>query len=325
MSSDRDLAPTPSRSLRLLKRTRAYVNASKADNTKKTYRAAWKDFAGFCAYHRTIALPASPETVAAYITLLADGQKVSTLQVKLAAIAFAHRAQKLPDPTRDERVTIVMEGIRRTLGVRARGKPAILREQLVAMTGALSQDLRGQRDRAILLFGFAGAWRRSELVSLQVEDLLFRRDAVVATIRRSKTDQTGEGATKTIPMLDAVDADLCPVRALQEWLRAAEIGHGPILRAIDQYGHVRKNALSAQSVGLIVKQAARAAGLDVDDFSAHGLRVGFVSQAAADGIPDRDIQSVTLHKSLAMVGRYNREKERSQVRTIKHVLGSGED
>lgn len=319
-----DLVPSPARvpgPYRPSERVLRYARHAKAERTVKTYQSAFNDFIQYCLTHRCRPLPAAPETVIEYLTFLADGgQKVSTLSVKLAAISYNHRAAQRPDPTTDEQVKLVMAGIRRTLGTKAHGKAPLLREELFALVETCGMDLRGLRNKALLLLGYAGAFRRSELVALDVEDLGFTAKSLAVTLRRSKTDQTGEGATKTIPRLDAKDATICPVRAAQAYLRAARIASGPVFRKIDRWNHVLEHHLTPQVVALIVKQAAAAAGLDAKDLSGHSLRVGFVTQTAADGAPDRDIQAMTLHKSATMLARYNREPEHGQRRAALLAL-----
>lgn len=320
------LSPIPSRlPSQLSPRARHYAEKSKAANTRRAYKSGFADFTFWCKCEGFVSLPALPETVTEYITWLADqGAALSTIQQRLAAIAFAHRVVN-QDPTRDEGVRIVMEGIRRDYaaqGIKPHGKAAVLRDDLAEMLAHLPDGLRGTRDRAILLLGFAGAFRRSELAALTVADLAFRQNDMVVTIQRSKTDQAGAGSTKTIPTLK--QRDLCAVRAVKAWLKESGISEGPLFRAIDRWGHVRAGPINAQLIRLIVRQYANLAGLKFDDFSAHSLRVGFVSQAAADGKHTEEIMSVTLHKSASMVERYNREKERLQVRTIRSTLGEKE-
>jgi len=206
-------------------RARQYARKSKASNTLRAYQAAWAEFQNFAAERSQPSLPASVTTVIDYITRLADsGVKVSTIQMKLAAIAAAHRAAKQADPSVDEDVRVVMAGIRRELRTApAKKAPATLR-QIRKMVAALPETLAGKRDKALLLVGFAGAFRRSELVDVDVADIRLNGKAVI-TVKRSKTDQEGKGQVKVIPAL--ADKTICPVEALQAWLSASPIKSGP--------------------------------------------------------------------------------------------------
>lgn len=316
-------ALTLPRNRKLMERAHAYALKSRADNTLDAYRSAWNDFETFCADHQSEALPAAPETICAYLALLAQAQKIATIHVKLAAIRYAHRTKGLLDPTHDDRVRLVLEGIKRTLLTRPTPKSAVLREELVALLAGLLDDLRGRRDRALLLLGFAGALRRSELVALQIEDVQFAHRKMTVLIRRSKTDQSGSGTVLTIPQI--ADVNLCPVRALRNWLHFAGLRTGPVFRAIDRWGNVADTALTDQVVALILKNAATRAGLDAKVFAGHSLRRGLATQAAREQVPAYDIRKVTRHKSNAMLDRYLTDDANAQQRTIRRALGDVEE
>jgi len=302
---------------------REYAAASKAQNTLRAYKAAWGEFQIFCAQRGAVAMPASPAAVVEYVTTLAEsGARVSTIQTKLAAIAFAHAARNGDNPAKSEAVRLVMQGIRRKLGCAPHQKAPITRAELVRMLDALGDDLAGARDRAILLLGFAGAFRRSELVALNVEDVRFGVNDVTITVRRSKTDQEGHGAVKRVPMLGADDAAVCPVRALKAWLDAAQIQSGAVFRAIDRWGYVRQARLTDRAIALVIKRAAVAAGLDPRQFAGHSLRAGFVTQAAADNTPEWAIAEVTGHKSREVLQKYIRDAGRGQLDAIRRALGA---
>ena len=309
---------TVARKTKLAQKVLKYARAAKSANTLRAYSAAMDDFREFCQDHGANPLPASPETVIAYL-VWTDEQKVSTIQIKLAAIAEAHRVADLPNPTTDEHVKTVMAGIRRELGTAVEKKEPITRQHLIGMTATLPADLRGKRDRAILLVGFAGAFRRSELVDLRVEDLAWTKDAVMATVRRSKGDQTGKGLIKVIPAMN--DKALCPVSALRSWLTASQITSGPIFRKVDRWEHVSKTALAAQCVALIVKESARRCQLNPNLFSAHSLRSGFVTSAFAADAPEWAIQKQTGHKNLTVLRDYNQDKGKGASRAAKAALG----
>ncbi len=208
-------------------RTRAYIDAATAANTRRAYRSDWEHFTRWCATHGVPTLPASPETVALYLAALAQVSKVSTVQRRLTAIAKAHRAAGYETPTKSEAVHLTMRGIRRTHGVAPNQKaPAVLAD-LRAMLAVLPNNLIGTRDRALLLLGFAGAFRRSELVALDVADLAFGERGLTVTVRRSKGDQEGEGAKKGIPF--GRHALTCPVTAVRDWMDMSQVSEGATL------------------------------------------------------------------------------------------------
>lgn len=291
----------------LLEEASEFIKESKSQNTVKAYRAAWNDFTAWCTMHRLQSLPASPETVVAYLTDQARTHKVSTLQLRLAAISEAHQVAGHEKPTEEKIVRLTMRGIRRTLGTKQKQAAAAITPDVLAMVAAQPRNLLGIRNTALLLVGFAGAFRRSELVNLDVEDVDFRAEGLVITIRRSKTDQEGEGQQVAIPYGRRVDT--CPVQALRAWLDAAGITEGPIFRSVNRHGQVQPGRLSDQTVRLVVKKAAEAAGLDATKYSGHSLRAGLATSAAANGVEERDIQKQTRHKSVTVLRRYIRDGE----------------
>jgi len=297
-----------------------YAKASKAANTQRAYRAAWNEFTAWAAGRGARALPAEASTVVDYLGSLADaGARVSTISVKRAAISFAHRTAGEADPTSAEAVRMVMAGISRKLGRAAQKKAPVTLDDLRAVMAALPADsLAGQRDRALLLVGWAGAFRRSELVALDVADLRLGAELTVA-VRRSKTDQEGRGMLKVIPALE--EKDLCPVTALRGWLNAAQIKSGPVFRRIDRWGHMRAERLTAQSVALVVKAACQAAGLDARAFSGHSLRAGYVTAAAQGGADALEIAEQTGHKSLEVLRGYIRDTGRLSRRATLAAFG----
>jgi integrase len=286
-------------------RARAYARNALAPNTRRAYQADWRDFAAWCAAHRLPALPAAPATVALYLTDLIEHCKTSTMRRRLTALSQAHKTAGFPSPTTDALVRQVAAGIRRMHGTRQQGKEAAVTEDVRAMVAALPPSPTGRRDRALLLLGFAGAFRRSELVALDVEDVQRTRDGLVVTLRRGKTDQEGQGRQIGIPYGSKLLT--CPVRALEDWQTAAGITRGPLFRPINRHGQIRARHLSDRSVALIVKRAARAAGLDPAIYAGHSLRAGLATSAAAAGVSERAIMEQTGHKSLPMVRRYIRK------------------
>jgi len=285
---------------------KSYMARSKAPNTLRAYRADWQDFVGWCEAHGLQSLPADTRTVIRYLTARARTHKVSTLQRRLSVISRAHQAAGFqPISTRSEPLHSVWEGITRVKGTAPEGKAPILTEELLAMIATLSDSLLGIRDRALLLLGFAGAFRRSELVGLDVEDLKFTRNGIVVTVRRSKTDQTSKGMQKWIPYGSKPES--CPVRAVKAWIDAAGIQEGPLFRSVNRHGHVSERRLSDRTVAMVVKRAAAAVGLDPARYAGHSLRAGFATAAAAAGAEERSIMKQTGHRNVMMVRRYIRE------------------
>jgi integrase len=298
---------------------RHYVNASKADNTKRAYGTAWAEFEQFCDEHHYPSLPAPAVAVVDYLTTLADaGQSVSTITVKLSAISFYHENAKADNPIKTPEVKATIAGIRRVKGIMPRRKAPATFDLLKTVITSLPHDLRGMRDKAILLLGFSGAFRRSELVAVQVEDLRIDLSGLTVLIRHSKTDQEGAGMTKTIPTLR--NSDLCPVQALRAWMDAAGISSGPVFRSIDRWGHVH-GAMDGREIARIVKRTATAAGIDPRQLSGHSLRAGFVTQAALDGVEVWAIKEQTGHKSDKVLMGYIRAAGRGARSAVKTVFG----
>ncbi|HWF08030.1 MAG TPA: site-specific integrase [Bryobacteraceae bacterium] len=281
-----------------------YARASRAESTLRGYRSDWSDFEHWSLRHRLQPLPAAPATLAAYISACADFGKLKagSIQRRASAIAAMHTAAGFDSPTSSPEARLTLAGIRRTLGVAQAGKAPILTADVAAMVAHLPDKLLGVRDRALLLIGFAGAFRRSELVALDIEDIEFREDGLKVTIRKSKTDQEGAGQVIGI----AFGSKLCPVRALQEWLAAAQVSAGPIFRRIDRHGRLL-DWMSPGAVAIVVKRYAAAAGLDPAKYAGHSLRAGLVTQAAMNGVPELAIMRQTRHKSSDMLRKYIRD------------------
>jgi integrase len=289
-------------------KAREFVHAAKAESTKRTYRIAWRDFSNWCVASGLTALPAAPETVALYLASKADTLKPATLGHRLAAISKAHSSAGYESPAsmRHAAVSEVLKGIRRTKGVAQDRKAPLLAAQLIRALATMRTDLLGLRDRALLLVGFSGAFRRSELVALDVSDVQISEDGLTVTLRRSKTDQEGTGRKIGIPR--GSSAETCPLRALQAWLAAANIAEGPLFRSVNRHGRIGER-LSAKRVATVVKQAAAAVSLDAKSFAGHSLRAGLVTSAAIAGRSDRSIMNTTGHRSVAMVQRYVRDAQ----------------
>jgi site-specific recombinase XerD len=277
-----------------------YARASRAESTLRGYRSDWRDFEHWCLRHRLESLPATPATVAAYISACADLGKLKarSIQRRVSAIAAFHQVHGYTSPTSSAEVKLTVAGIRRTLGVAQEGKAPTLTADIAAMVSHVPDKLLGARDRALLLIGFAGAFRRSELVALNVEDIEFREDGLKVTIRKSKTDQEGAGQVIGI----ACGTKLCPVRALQEWLAAAQVTTGPIFR----HGRILER-MSPEAIAIVVKRYAAAAGLDPTRYAGHSLRAGLVTQAAMNGVQELAIMKQTRHKSSDVLRKYIRD------------------
>ncbi|WP_107339336.1 site-specific integrase [Agrobacterium pusense] len=285
-----------------------YGRAALSSNTMRAYRGDWQDFQDWCAARDRSHLPATPATVANYASSLAEaGKKVPTIARKLAAIRFFHRGAGLDNPTDNAGVAAILKGIRRTVGTAARQKAPATVDVIHAMMARINADsLQGKRDRALLLLGFAGAFRRSELVAITVEDLTFSDEGVDVFLPKSKTDQEAKGQSVAILNGKA----LKPADRLKEWLQAAEITSGPIFRRFNRGDRLTAETLTDQAVALIVKKYADAAGLDVASLSGHSLRAGFVTSAAENRASISRIMEVTRHRDPRTVETYVRRADR---------------
>jgi integrase len=265
---------------------------------------------GASQLHAAEPLPASDQTVAAYIAALADGGlKAATIARRLVTISQAHKAADLSSPTTSSLVRRTHAGIRRSIGTAQVVKAPAVITDLKRMLSKLPNTRVGLRDRALLLLGFAGAFRRSELVGLNVADLEFSSAGVVVTLRKSKTDQEQSGRRVAVPY--GSSEKTCPVRSLQAWLETARItGDGPVFRSLDRFQRVQKRRLSDRAVARVVKRRAAAVGLDPERYAGHSLRAGLATSAAAGGASERVIMAQTGHRSTDMVRRYIREGDR---------------
>jgi integrase len=288
-----------------LEQVREFIRASKAESTLRGYRSDWRNFIAWCESHNLCPLPALPEVVASYIAECAGRLKVGSIQRRLNAIAEAHKAVGLDSPTSTGMVRNTLKGIRRTIGTAAAQKTPTLTEDIRAMIAATGAGIIGLRDRALVLLGFAGAFRRSELVSLDIADLDFSRDGLTVTLRRSKTDQDGQGRKVGVPY--GSNPETCPVRTLQAWLELAGTASGPVFRSLNRHGQVQPGRLSPSDVARIVKKLARRAGLDPAKYAGHSLRAGHATAAAISGASERSIMNQTGHRSVQMVRRYIRD------------------
>jgi site-specific recombinase XerD len=284
-----------------------FARAEKAESTRRAYQSDFSLFAAWCTARLIPALPASPETVAAFLAAeAARGIKPSSIGRRVAAVRHAHKlAGRDALPTDSEIVKATVRGIRRTIGgAHARKTPATA-DKVMAMATTAGGDLKGLRDSALILLGFAGAFRRSELVALDVADLEFCEGGLRVRIRRSKTDQEGVGVTIAIVR----GSMACPVQALRTWLAAAGITDGPVFRTVAPGGRIGNGRLSDRSVANVVKASARRVGLNANEFSGHSLRSGFLTSAAARGASIFKMMDVSRHKSVDTLRGYVRDAD----------------
>jgi integrase len=289
---------------RLLAQAEASFRAARAGSTLRAYAHDWRQFRTWCDENRLVPLPASPQTIILYSTDLTKNQskKWNTLSRRLAAISQLHQQAGFASPTRTWAVQQFMAGLRRELGIAPARKKPVLVGDLQEILKQTPDSLLGKRDRALLLLGFSGAFRRSELVGLDVEDLAEVREGMVVNLRRSKTDQAGEGRKVGIPQ--GAEEATCPVRALQEWRAAAGLASGPLFRTMNRHGRVLAQRLSGEGVAIVVKRYVEKLGFDPARFAGHSLRAGLATSAAAAGKSERAIMNQTGHRSVSTVRRY---------------------
>jgi integrase len=304
------LAPLPQAPLSdelatTIERARAYADASKASATRKAYAADLRDFEAYCMAIAAEAFPAEPAVVATYLAHLAETKSVATIRRRMVAVGRAHKERGLESPVAHPKVQEVAKGIARTKGVSQVKKEALTADRLRdALLAVMGDELKAKRDRALLLLGFAIAARRSELAALDYADVRFDKRGVAVTLRRSKTDQAGEGRTIGVPFV--ANVGLCAARALREWIIAAELSGGPLFRTFTIHGTLTENRIDPKDVARLVKRVAKAAGIE-GDFGGHSLRAGFITTAAATkGVSEADIQRVSGHRSIAILRGYVR-------------------
>lgn len=275
-----------------------YVRASVSDRSRKEYQT---DLKRFLQHGGTI--PSSSEEVAAYLSDHGESHKASTLERWKVSIGKAHTTQQYPDPTKSELVRTVLKGIRRTHGASQRRVEPTLKEDILAMVSTLGDRLKDKRDKALILIGFAGAFRRSELVALATDNIKETREGLVITFKKSKSDQEQEGQKVGIPFARGRH---CPVKAYKEWLEVSKIQEGAVFRSINRHSQIGKR-LSADAVAVLIKSHAERIGLNPKEYSGHSLRAGLATAAAKEGIPIYKICNQTRHKSSRMLDRYIRD------------------
>lgn len=282
-------------------KVRRLVQAATSPNTRRAYRS---DLAHFLANGGP--LPATGADVAAYLARFGGELAVATLARRLVAIGRAHTSQELKNPCQAELVRLTLRGIRRTYGRPERQAHALTKEEINSIVAPLRNSLRDLRDRALLLVGFYGAFRRSELIAVDCKSIVWSSHGILVTLRKSKTDQERRGRDVAIPR---GNGSSCPARALESWLDAAGITDGPVFRSIDRASKISNEALSADAVSVILKRRLKETGYDPIGYSGHSLRAGFVTEAVNAGVPTWKIRRQTGHSSDAMLDRYIRHIE----------------
>jgi integrase len=292
-----------------------YRAASRAPATRRAYRSDWAHFQSWCQETDHVALPTTIETVCEYLAFHAGSLKASTLDRRLAALADYHRAAGHPFDPGNHEIRSLLSGIRRVHGARPQGKLALTSDDMRAMVTGLPGSLAGARDRALLLLGFAGGFRRSELAGLEIGMLDFRAGGLVVRLPSGKTDP--DGAANLIKGIAVAETGPCPVAAVKDWIIRAHLGEGPLFRPIDRLGRIQPNGLQPRAVARILRkaagQAAEARGLCgrraeqfIDSLGAHSLRAGFASSAAMAGSPEWAIQRQTGHQRRQTLWQYIR-------------------
>ncbi len=289
--------------------TLSNLKTSKANNTLRAYRSDFKDFGGFCAKHGFKSMPTDPKVVSLYLTYLSKSSKISTLRRRLVSIGVIH---KLKGHYLDTKHPIIIEnlmGIKRTKGSKQIGKKPLLINHLKEIINVINQqdidEIVKLRNKTLILIGFGGGFRRSELISIDYDDVEFVDEGVKIILKKSKTDQFGEGMIKGLPYFSK--EIYCPVVNLMNWLKISKIKNGPIFRRFAKGSTLTKNRLTDQSVVLIIKNCLKLAGIENNNFSGHSLRSGFATVAAEAGADERSIMAMTGHKTTQMVRRYIKE------------------
>lgn len=277
----------------------AYVEQSLSASTRKSYAS---DLAHFEAWGGSV--PATDTSVARYLAEHADELRVATLVRRLATISKAHTAKGLPSPTASELVRATIRGIKRSRGTAQTEAKPLLRDDLFSVLERMGDDTKSVRDRALLLIGFAGGFRRSELVGLDVGDIEHARQGLIIHLRRSKTDQNGAGRKIAIPF---GRTRWCPVAAVDRWLSLSGGGAGPLFLGVNRHGKINQQRLSGEAVALVLKERLAMAGIDPSGFSGHSLRAGFATSAAIAGASTWKVRAQTGHASDAMLARYIRD------------------
>ena len=283
---------------------------SKSNNTIRAYKSDFSDFELFCAKNGFKSLPSEPKIVSLYLTHLSTkDNKISTLKRRLVSIGVIHKLKGHYLDTKHPSIIENLMGIKRRKGSSQKAKKPILINYLKILINSIDKEKNNEikkfRDRSIILIGFSGGFRRNEIVSLNYDDFEFVPEGLKITLKKSKTDQYGEGSLKGLPYFD--NQEYCPVLSMQKWLKLSRIDNGPVFRRFIKGSKLSEKRLTDQTVALLIKQYLELAGIDSKNFSGHSLRSGFATSAAESGADERSIMAMTGHKSTEMVRRYIKE------------------
>ena len=285
------------------------LQSSKANNTIRAYKSDFNDFSLFCLQNGFKSLPSEPKIVSLYLTYLSTKDvKISTLKRRLVSIGVIHKLKGHYLDTKNPSIIENIMGIKRRKGSIQKSKKPILISDLKEIINVIDKEkveIKKYRDRTIILIGFSGGFRRNEIVSLDYHDLDFVPEGLKINLRRSKTDQFGEGFTKALPYFD--NTQYCPVSSLKNWLEISKIKSGPIFRRFVKGSKLSENRLTDQTVALLIKEYLNLTGIDSKNYSGHSLRSGFATSAAESGVEERSIMAMTGHKSTEMVRRSIKE------------------
>jgi len=283
---------------------------SKANNTVRAYKSDFKDFELFCLKNGFKSMPSDSKIVSLYLTYLSKKDvKMSTLKRRLVAIGVIHRLKGHYLDTKHPSIIENIMGIKRRKGSIQKGKKPLLINNLKTIINVIDDikddEIKRYRDRTIILIGFSGGFRRNEIVSLDFDDLDFVNEGLKINLKKSKTDQFGEGLIKALPYFD--NPNYCPVKSLQKWLNYSKIDNGPVFRRLNKGSKLTENRLTDQTVAILIKKYLQSSGIDSKNYSGHSLRSGFATSAADSGAEERSIMAMTGHKSTEMVRRYIKE------------------
>ena len=286
------------------------LKSSKAKNTIRAYKSDFNDFGLFCAQNGFKSLPSEAKIISLYLTQLSTKEvKISTIKRRLVSIGVIHRLTGHYLDTKHPLIVENLMGIKRRKGSIQNGKKPLLINNLKRLINVIDQQKKEQikifRDRTIILIGFSGGFRRNEIVSLDYDDLDFVEEGLKINIKRSKTDQFGEGSIKGLPYFD--NSQYCPVVSLKNWIDIAKINSGSLFRRFSKGSRLTEKRLTDQTVALLIKEYLKLAGVDNKNYSGHSLRSGFATSAAESGAEERSIMAMTGHKSSEMVRRYIKE------------------
>jgi len=286
------------------------LKSSKANNTIRAYKSDFNDFGLFCAQNGFKSLPSEPKIISLYLTHLSTKEvKMSTLKRRLVSIGVIHKLKGHYLDTKHPSIIENIMGIKRRKGSFQKGKKPILINDLKLLIDVIDkvnkEKIMRARDRTIILIGFSGGFRRNEIVSLDFDDLDFVSEGLKINLKRSKTDQYGEGSVKGLPYFD--NSQYCPVLSVKKWIEISNIDSGPLFRRFSKGSKLTDNRLTDQTVALLIKKYLNLAGIDSKNYSGHSLRSGFATSAAESGVEERSIMAMTGHKSTEMVRRYIKE------------------